>query len=103
MTYKEFINDPRCNAGARCFGTYSTLVQEYEIRFRDEEDVYAKEVGADAPFDAGTIRLPSYMEYFFNEADALAYAIGNLQVRIAEYKERLKKLDGANFVSWNGF
>lgn len=96
MTYKEFIKDPRCKAGARCFGTYSTLVQEFEIRFMDVEDVYAKEVVENAPFP---IRLSSYMEYFFNEADALLYAIGQLKVRIAEYEERLKKLDGANFVS----
>ena len=99
MTYKEFIKDPRCNAGARCFGSCSLLVQEYEIRFRDVEDVYAKEVVENAPFPPVPIRLPSYMEYFFNEADALAYVIGNLQVRIVEYEERLKKLDGANFVS----
>lgn len=99
MTYKEFIKDPRCNAGARCFGACSLLVQEYEIRFRDVEDVYAKEIVENAPFPPVPIRLPSYMEYFFNEADALLYAIGNLQVTIAEYKERLKKLDGANFVS----
>lgn len=99
MTYKEFIKDPRCKAGARCFGAYSTLVQEYEIRFRDVEDVYAKEVVENAPFPPVPIRLPTYMEYFFNEADALLYAIGQMQVRIAEYEERLKKLDGANFVS----
>lgn len=99
MNYKELIKDPRCKAGARCFGTCSTLVQEYEIRFRDVEDVYAKEVVENASFSPVPIRLPSYMEYFFNEADALLYAIGNLQVRKAEYEERLKKLDGANFVS----
>lgn len=99
MIYKQFIKDPRCKAGARCFGACSTLVQEFEIRFRDVEDVYAKEVVDNALSSPVPIRLPSYMEYFFNEADALLYAIGNLQVRIAEYKERLKKLDGANFVS----
>lgn len=92
MTYKEFIKDPRCKAGARCFGTCSTLVQEYEIRFRDVDDVYAKEVVEDDPFPPVPIRLPSYMEYFFNEADALLYAIGNLQDRIGEYKERLESL-----------
>lgn len=99
MTYKEFIKDPRCKAGARCFGIYSTLVQKFEIRFKDVEDVYAKEVGEDAPLQPVPIRLSSCMKYFFNEADALLYAIAQLQVRIAEYEERLKKLDGANFVS----
>ena len=93
MTYKEFIKDPRCNAGARCFGAYSTLVQEYEIRFRDVEDVYAKEVVENAPFPPVPIRLPSYMEYFFNEADAFLYGIGQLRARIAKYEERLKNLD----------
>ncbi|MFW5601330.1 MAG: hypothetical protein ACOCOC_08900 [Prevotella sp.] len=95
MTYKEFIKDPRCKAGARCFGAYSLLVQEYEIRFRDVEDVYAKEVVENAPFPTAPIRLPSYMEYFFNEADALLYILGQLQLRIAEYEGRLKNLDGA--------
>ena len=99
MTYKEFIKDPRCNAGARCFGAYSTLVQEYEIRFRDVEDVYAKEVVENAPFAPVPIRLPTYMEYFFNEADALKYAIGNLQDRIDKYEERLQSLEGVIFVS----
>lgn len=98
MTYKEFIKDPRCKAGARCFGAYSLLVQEYEIRFRDVEDVYAKEVVENAPFPTAPIRLPSYMEYFFNEADALLYAIGHLQDMIDKYEERLQSLEGVIFV-----
>lgn len=93
MTYKQFMKDPRCKAGARCFGAYSTLVQEFEIRFRDVEDVYAMEVGEYAPSKPDTIRLSSYMEYFFNEADAFLYGIGQLRARIAKYEERLKNLD----------
>lgn len=99
MNYKEFIKDPRCKMGTRCFMVNAFLVLEYEIRYRDAEDVYAEEVGADDPFDVGTILLPTYMEYFFNEADALLYDIDYLQNWIAKHEDRLKKLDGANFVS----
>lgn len=92
MNYKKFIKDPRCKAGVKCFGSYSTLVQQYEILFVTEDCVFGKEVMEDALLQADTIRLPAYVEYFFNEADALAYAIGNLQDRIDKYEERLKSL-----------
>ena len=98
MNYKQFIKDPRCKAGARCFGCYSTLVQQYEILFVIEDNVFGKEVMENALLQPDTIRLPAYEEYFFNEADAIAYAIGNLQDRIAKYEERLKSLGGVNFV-----
>lgn len=98
MNYKKFIKDPRCKAGVKCFGSYSTLVQQYEILFVTEDCVFGKEVMEDALLQADTIRLPAYVEYFFNEADALAYAIGNLQDRIDKYEERLKSLGGVNFV-----
>ena len=98
MNYKKFIKDPRCKAGARCFGSYSTLVQQYEILFVTEDCVFGKEVMEDPLLQPDTIRLPKYVEYFFNEGDALAYAIGNLKDRIDKYEERLKSLGGVNFV-----
>ena len=99
MNYKQFIKDPRCKAGARCFGSYSTLVQQYEILFVTEDCVFGKEVmeNPDLLPDVPT-SLPAYEEYFFNEADALAYAIGNLKDRIAKYEEKLKRLEGVIFV-----
>lgn len=98
MNYKQFIKDPRCKAGARCFGCYSTLVQQYEILFVTKDCVFGKEVMEDALLQLDTIRLPAYVEYFFNEADALKYAIGNLQDRIDKYEERLQSLEGVIFV-----
>lgn len=98
MNYKKFIKDPRCKAGVRCFGSYSTLVQQYEILFVTEDCVFGNEVMEDALLQLDTIRLPAYVEYFFNEADALKYAIGNLQDRIDKYEERLQSLEGVIFV-----
>lgn len=98
MNYKQFTKDPRCKAGTRCFGCYSILVQQYEILFVAEDNVFGKEVMEDALLQPDTIRLPAYVEYFFNEADALKYAIGNLQDRIDKYEERLQSLEGVIFV-----
>lgn len=95
MNYKQFIKDPRCKAGARCFGGYSTLVNQYEILFVTEDCVFGKEVMEDPDLSPDVpASLPKYVEYFFNEADALKYAIGNLQDRIDKYEERLKSLGG---------
>ena len=99
MNYKKFIKDPRCKTGVKCFGSYSTLVQQYEILFVTEDHVFGKEVMEDPDLSSNVpASLPAYVEYFFNEADALAYAIGNLQDRIDKYEERLKSLGGVNFV-----
>lgn len=94
MNYKQFLKDPRCKVGARCFAAYGTLVLQYEILFVRGGDVYAQEVRDAGVFQPDSIKLPTYVEYFFEEADALLYDVKYLQDLIAKHEARLSKILG---------
>lgn len=94
MNYKKFLKDPRCKVGTRCFAAYGTLVLQYEILFVRGDEVYAQEVNDGALFQPDSIKLPTYVEYFFNEADALAHDIKYMRDLIAKHEARLSKVWG---------
>ncbi len=103
MNYKKFLKDPRCKVGTRCFAAYGTLVLQYEILFVSGDDVYAKEVRDSDLFQPDSIKLPTYVEYFFEEAEALFYDVVYLRDLIAKHETRLKTLGRVNFAPRNGF
>lgn len=102
MNYKQFFKDPRCKVGARCFASYGTLVLQYEILFVRDDGVYAQEIRDSDLFAPDFLKLPNYIEYFFNEVDALQYSVEYLQGLLAKHEARLKILGGVNSAPGNG-
>lgn len=89
MRLKEFVKDPRFKKGVEFYAVFGGSYYSYEVITFIEDTLYARSTW-NGSGDKTT--FSEYSDIFFDERDAITFAIHNSEEKIETLKQRLDKL-----------